>query len=39
VQLDDATNRYRLLETIRQVGLDRLTNADEVISTRARHCQ
>jgi predicted ATPase len=39
VQLDDATDRYRLLETIGQFALDRLRDADEVISTRARHCQ
>ena len=39
VQLDDATDRYRLLETIRQFAFDRLRDADEVVATRTRHCE
>ena len=30
-------DRYRLLETLRQYGADRLVDADEVTDTRARH--
>ena len=37
VQLDDTSDRYRLLETIRQFCLDRLRDAGEVGSTRERH--
>ena len=31
------SNRYRLLETLRQFGADRLTDAGETTDTRARH--
>ena len=31
------TNRYRLLETLRQFGADRLTEAGETADVRARH--
>lgn len=32
-------DRYRLLETLRQYGADRLVEVDEVTSTRARHAR
>lgn len=38
VQFDDDTNRYRLLETIRQFAAERLGTAQEIASTRSRHC-
>lgn len=37
VQFDDHTDRYRLLETVRQFGLDRLRHRGELADTRARH--
>jgi predicted ATPase/DNA-binding SARP family transcriptional activator len=38
VLVDTATGRYRLLETIRQYALERLTASAELEATRARHC-
>ena len=37
VQLDEGSGRYRLLETIRQFGFDRLRDAGELAATRQRH--
>ncbi|HVM65987.1 MAG TPA: adenylate/guanylate cyclase domain-containing protein, partial [Acidimicrobiales bacterium] len=37
VQYEPATGRYRLLETLRQYGADRLAEAGETDATRARH--
>lgn len=39
VQFDEATGRYRLLETIRQFSLDRLREAKEIVPTRNRHAR
>ena len=37
--LDDDTGRYALLETVRQFGVDRLREADELLITRQRHAR
>ena len=37
LQFDDDAGRYRMLETIRQYGLDRLRDAGELLDTRRRH--
>ena len=37
VAYQPVADRYRLLETLRQYGADRLVDADEVTDTRARH--
>jgi predicted ATPase/DNA-binding NarL/FixJ family response regulator len=37
LEYDDATGRYRMLETIRQFGLDRLSDAGELRPTRRRY--
>ena len=37
VQFDPATSRYRLLETVRQYGAERLGERAETVSTRNRH--
>ena len=37
VAYEPVADRYRLLETLRQYGADRLVEADEVTDTRARH--
>jgi predicted ATPase/class 3 adenylate cyclase/DNA-binding CsgD family transcriptional regulator len=37
LQLDDRTGRYRLLETLKQWGVDALRANDELASTRAAH--
>jgi predicted ATPase/class 3 adenylate cyclase/DNA-binding CsgD family transcriptional regulator len=37
VQLDDETDRFRLLDTIRQFGLRRLRDIGELAATRQRH--
>ena len=39
VQLDPTTGRYRLLETVRQFGLDRLREAGELADVRSRHAR
>ncbi len=39
VQLDDNTGRYRLLETVRQFGMDRLIETGEVAAMRDRHAR
>ena len=37
VQFDDRTGRYRLLETVRQFGIERLAATGELDGTRVRH--
>jgi predicted ATPase/DNA-binding CsgD family transcriptional regulator len=39
VQLDEASGRYRLLETVRQWGLDRLRQRGELAASRTRHAE
>jgi DNA-binding CsgD family transcriptional regulator len=39
VQLDEVSGRYRLLETVRQWGLDRLRQQGELAAVRSRHAQ
>jgi predicted ATPase/DNA-binding CsgD family transcriptional regulator len=39
VQLDERSGRYRLLETVRQWGLDRLRQRGELAATRSRHAE
>lgn len=37
IEAQDETTRYRLLETVRQYGLDRLTETEELLPFKARH--
>lgn len=39
VEFDAASDRYRLLATVRQFGLDRLRERDELAVTRTRHAR
>jgi hypothetical protein len=39
VEYDDTTGRYRMLETIRQYGLERLDQAGQTEQTRRRHAE
>ena len=39
LEYDETTGRYRMLETIRQFSLDRLTDADEQHPTRQRYAE